>query len=351
MSEFIKVPRSLAVLATVVLAAWLATAPAEAKLPHPPATPILYEAALSLSDRPSGRAQSAGDRLPRIDCPAGYEASIYAQGLSSPDGLAFDPAGVLHVAEESAGQVSRIEPDGTVTPVVTGLASPEGIDLDFSGNLYVVEDGEDGRLVCVEPGGAQTVLASGRDAPEGVVWSPDESLFITESNVQFADNWQDFRTRVTRASPDGDVSVLLENTLAWSYAGITRGADGLLYVTNEASGVGTLDSIFQVDPISGTHDLFVSDLIAPEGLRFSPGGGFPLYVAEEDVGSGIGRLSIVQADGTHAPFCTGFYRIEDVALDKLGNLYVSEDTTGLVVKIARVASHRVFLPFARKGKP
>jgi glucose/arabinose dehydrogenase len=124
----------------------------------------------------------------------------------------------------------------------------------------------------------------------------------------------------------------------------------LLYIANEASGVGTTDSIFRVDPVTGTRALFVSDLIAPEGLRFSSDSSFPLYVAEEGLGSGGGRISEVLPDGSHNTVCTGFYSIEDVVVDGVGNLYVSEDTTGFVVKIVRIPSHRWFIPAVARGK-
>jgi hypothetical protein len=71
----------------------------------------------------------AAESISRIECPAGYTVAVYAEGLSAPDGLAFGPFGALHVAEETAGRVSRISPDGTATPVVSGLANPEGIAL------------------------------------------------------------------------------------------------------------------------------------------------------------------------------------------------------------------------------
>jgi hypothetical protein len=60
---------------------------------------------------------AVGDPIPRIQCPPGYTATLYAQGLSSPDGLAFSPSGVLHVAEETAGRGSRIGPGGGITTV------------------------------------------------------------------------------------------------------------------------------------------------------------------------------------------------------------------------------------------
>jgi hypothetical protein len=36
---------------------------------------------------------NVGDPLARIQCPADFTATIYAEGLSSPDGLAFSPTG------------------------------------------------------------------------------------------------------------------------------------------------------------------------------------------------------------------------------------------------------------------
>jgi alkaline phosphatase len=290
-----------------------------------------------------------GDLLPRIQCPAGYTATLYAEGLSSPDGLAFSPDGVLYVAEETAGRVSRIEPDGSITPIISGLHHPEGIAFDDTGDLYVVEDVPEppdtsrGRLLKVATNGITTTLATGLEAPEGVVWAADGTLYITESNVQFTSNPADLRTRVTAISPLNEVTRILTDTLFWSYAGITIGPDGLLYVTNEASGVGTHDSIFRVDPATGSRTLFASNLVAPEGLRFAADGQFPLYVAQEDAdrGPGVaGMLSRVEANGSHMPFCTGFSSIEDVIQDEDGRLYVSEDGSGSVILIQAASPQR-----------
>jgi glucose/arabinose dehydrogenase len=290
----------------------------------------------------------------------GYTASIYAEGLSSPDGLAFSPSGVLHVAEEAAGRVSQIGPSGLVTPLMTGLQYPEGIAFDDAGNLYVVEDVQAGRLIRRTPGGAVATLADGLEAPEGVVWTSDNSLYVTESNIEFENAPGDLRTRVACVAPSGEVTRILTSTPIiagtnvrfWSYAGLATGPDGQLYVTNEISGreitrtvvvipgvlsvtfaLSTTDSVFAVEPASGERTLFASGLVAPEGPRFADGGGFPLYVAEEDLGGGAGRLSRVAPDGSHTPLCTGFANVEDVAVDEQGALYVSEDTTGLIIRI------------------
>jgi sugar lactone lactonase YvrE len=286
---------------------------------------------------------AVGDSIPRIQCTPGYTATLYAQGLSSPDGLAFSPSGVLHVAEETAGRVSRIEPGGSITTVVSSLANPEGIAFDADGNLYVVEDVQNGRLVRVTPVGDTTELATSLDAPEGVVWASDGTTYITESNLEF--DPFNLQTRVT-AVVSPSVTVLRTDNLYWSYAGITLGTDGLLYVTNELSGLGFgTDSVFMVDPATGVRTLFATGLIAPEGLRFATNGGFPLYVAEEDTGGGAGRLSRIEADGSHTPFCTGFGSIEDVAVDDSGRLYVSEDSSGWIIFI----EYKVYLPIIMRS--
>lgn len=308
---------------------------------------------------------AVGAPLPRIQCARGYTATIYAEGLSSPDGLAFDPAGVLYVAEETAGRVSQIGPTGLLTPVITGLASPEGIAFDDTGNLYVVEDVQAGRLVKRASDGLTTTLATDLDAPEGVVWASDGKLYLTESNAQFVTDPTDLRARITLVSSSGAVTRVITNTPTisgtdvtfWSYAGLAMGSDGLLYVTDEISGweqtvvvipgvltftLFTTDNVFAVDPATGAQTLFASNLVSPEGLRFSANGGFPLYIVEEDVGGGDGRLSQVESNGSHAPLCTGFFNIEDVAVDQKGWLYVSEDTTGLVILIR--PEHQVWLP-------
>ena len=294
--------------------------------------------------------------LPRVQCTQSYTAQVYAQGLSSPDGLAFSPARVLHVAEEAAGRVSQIGPTGEVTPVVTGLTSPEGIAFDDAGTLYVVEDIEAGRLVRMTPDGVTATLAAGFEAPEGIVWTPDDTIYVTESDLQFVTHSANLRTRVAAVSPSGMVTRVITNPsvihglniTVWSYAGVAAGPDGLLYVTNETSGreesivvipgvltltLFTTDSIFVIDPAMGTRTLFTSDLVSPEGLRFSGTGDFPLYVVEEDIGDGAGRLSQVGPDGSHSPLCTGFLSIEDVAVDRRGWLYVSEDASGLIILV------------------
>jgi sugar lactone lactonase YvrE len=291
---------------------------------------------LTLLGTATGRSQAVGDPIPRITCPAGYQATLYASGLSSPDGLAFSPSGQLYVAEEGSGRISRIGVGGNVTPVLGGLTNPEGIAFDDIGNLYVVEDAQAGRVIKMATDGMTTTLAADRDAPEGIAWSAGGNLYFTESNAEFAPGPSEFRTRVTLLPPGGPPAVKRTDSLPRSYSGITIGPGGLLYVANEAAGVVTNEGIVTVDPATGARAVFARDLVAPEGLRFSAGGGFPLYVAEEN--NDAGRLRQVAADGSHTLLCDGFFSIEDVAVDGAGQLYISEDGSGSIILITPPAN-------------
>jgi sugar lactone lactonase YvrE len=304
-------------------------------------------------------------KVPYLNCAPGYTATYYVRNLRSPDGLAFAPNGLLYIVEEEARRVKRVNKDGSTTVVLDRLKSPEGITFDGAGNLYAVEDTFRGRLIRLAPDSTRTTLAQNLRGSEDVAIGrgPDGSdtptIYVTESNVQFGRNPFDLQTGITAISAAGDRTPVIEHALKlgqnrvalWSYAGLAMGPDDRLYVTNELSGTKitrrialvskfltftsrllTHDSVFAVDPVSGTQTLIASDLLVPEGLSFSADGDFPLYVAEENVGK-RGRLSRIEQDGRRTTVCSGFRGIEDVVVDTNSDLYVSEDLSGSVIRI------------------
>ena len=113
-------------------------------------------------------AMPPGDPLPRIACTSNYTATLYAEGLSGPDGLALTTDGRLYVAEETSGEISQIGASGLITPLISGLNKPEGLTLDNSGNLYIVEDANGGRLLQRQPNGTLITLTTGLVGAENV---------------------------------------------------------------------------------------------------------------------------------------------------------------------------------------
>jgi len=109
----------------------------------------------------------------------------------------------------------------------------------------------------------------------------------------------------------------------------------MLFVCNEVSGYGFVNaSLLKIDPQSGEWEVFSKGLYSCEGIC-SSSGFFPLYVAEEDTGTGSGRLSTVDENGETTVFAGGFYNIEDVTTGPSGEIYVSEDSTGLIILIRK----------------
>ncbi|MCB0209162.1 MAG: hypothetical protein KDJ52_07525 [Anaerolineae bacterium] len=302
--------------------------------------------------------------------------------------MAFDSSGNLYASETPLGRVSRINTNGTTTPVLTGLVQPEGVVFDAADNMYVVEDVDDGRVMKKAAGSGGTTgteFAGGLNSPEGIIWVDQGAgiLYVTESNIENTINDPNpqpdaFQTYVTSISSLGvktrilttsavftpNIPALSAEGTFWSYTDLVLGSDDLLYLANELSGrsiSGTIDvpvppftvtvdyeanstgAVFTTDPaiLSTSATEFADDsTIAPEGLTFSSNGNFPLYMTEEDISndqSGVGRLSRIDASGNRTDFCTGFSTLEDIVVDENGWLYVIEDLNGIVIQIRSAA--------------
>src|SRR5262245_30272596 len=61
--------------------------------------------------------------------------SAFASGLTLPDGVVFDSAGNLFVAE-LGGTILKFAPDGTSSTFASGLALSSALAIDSAGNLY-----------------------------------------------------------------------------------------------------------------------------------------------------------------------------------------------------------------------
>lgn len=277
---------------------------------------------------------SYGDTLSRITLPDRYTATVFSIGINGVDGLVYSSRGYLYAASEGDGAVYRIDKSGNAILLAEGLANPEGIAVDSSESIYVTEDIEYGRLIKIDPSGNMEILADNLRYPEGVACMEDGIFAVTESNLESI-SLPPVLTGVLRVDISGS-STLFSSLYLWSCSDLIAESSGMLYVCNELSGYGFIQaSLLRIDPLSGEWEVFCSGLHTCEGICCSTDGFFPLYVAEEDMGTGSGRLSLVDADGTATVFAQGFYNIEDVAVDPSGGIYVSEDTTGMIILIRR----------------
>jgi DNA-binding beta-propeller fold protein YncE len=102
--------------------------------------------------------QNGGKSISAYD-PAGEVLSrpgLLGGLLNMPQGMAFDAAGNLFVANAGDNTIVKITPSGVQSVFASGFTKVSGLAIDSSGNLLVADEFTNG-IVVVSPGGVETV--------------------------------------------------------------------------------------------------------------------------------------------------------------------------------------------------
>ena len=159
-----------------------------------------------------GTEQTPDDDL--VQVPQGFEASIFAEGLSGVRMLKLGPDDRLYAARSSAGEVVRFDlnTDGTAKGnpdvVISGLSQPYGLAF-HEGDLYVGETHQVIRLA--GPGFTEeTIIVPG--LPTGGHWTreiefgPDDRLYVSiGSSCNICEEGDTRRAAVIRYEADGSL--------------------------------------------------------------------------------------------------------------------------------------------------
>jgi alcohol dehydrogenase (cytochrome c) len=152
-----------------------------------------------------------------------------AGGFGFTEGPVWDPKGFLYVSDEEKNRLSRVYPDGRVETVLE-IGDPDGSTLDAKGHL-VTTASVLRAIIRVDADGRYKVLADrfeGKkfNSPNDVILGPDGALYFTDPTLDL---------------PKGEKQEL-------QYQGVFRlGEDGSV-------------------------KLLTKDMVAPNGLAFSPDG-------------------------------------------------------------------------------
>jgi sugar lactone lactonase YvrE len=172
-----------------------------------------------------------------------------------PLGLAFDPNGVLYVADSNNGRVRRIGPNGTVTSLnASSLPEPSWfpryLAFDAAGNLYVADGAPSVvlggliggcRIVRVSPAGVITVVAGtgscgfsgdGGPAAAAQLADPQGLAFDSAGNLFIADSANE---RIRRIDRRGIISTVAGTGTA-GFSG--DGGPGINAALNDPLGIG-----------------------------------------------------------------------------------------------------------------
>lgn len=305
--------------------------------------------------------------------PPGKQLAVWAAGLSRPRFMTYDDAGRLLVAD-AGGKVYRYTGPAAKPPVplLTGLDAPTSLAL-YGGYLYIGETGRVSRVPYPALGTPETVVP---DLPRGghdtrtVAFGPDHKLYLSVgSSCNICDEADERRAAIMRYNPDGTgyerVASGLRNAVGLAF----QPGTGLLWATcNERDMQGNelppdLVTVVQdganygwptcfpfTSPCPGvtTPTLGIQPHSAPLGLTFaSPD---KLYVAQHgswnrtppaepkllqiDLQGPHPTTVQILANGWQTPNGTRWGRPAGVTMAPDGALMVSDDTAGLIYRLA-----------------
>jgi gluconolactonase len=128
-----------------------------------------------------------------------------ATDLDHPEGVAAGPDGRLYAGGE-AGQVYRIDADGSVGELASTGGFIYGVTLDAAGNVYACDYGN-ASLARISPEGHVTTYSSG--TPDRPMRVPNFSAFDDDGNLYVTDSgeWGDDDGVIYRIANDGTTIV------------------------------------------------------------------------------------------------------------------------------------------------
>lgn len=242
----------------------------------------------------------------------GISTSMY-----QPEGLAFDKKGNLYISDYDFSpvfnRIYKVTPQGALTTLAGGnnrgfvdgtgtgasFQYPLGLALDTAGNVYVADEGNNA-IRKITSAGLVTTLAGGTmGSADGTGGSaqffyPGGVALDASGNVFVADYSNNTIRKITST---GSVTTL---------AGGTQGF---------ADGTGTGASFYRPSAVAidGSGNLFVSDQLNHRIRKVTPGGAVTTIAGNGTAGFADGPAATSQ-----------FYYPAELAVDKLGNIYVSD---------------------------
>ncbi|MEO7211984.1 cadherin-like beta sandwich domain-containing protein [Mucilaginibacter sp.] len=234
-----------------------------------------------------------------------------AARFQAPYAIASDAAGNIYVADYENNAIRKVTPAGLVSTFIsTGLSSPAGVAVGADGNIYIADTGNQ-LIKKATPAGVVTIIAGNGTIGSGngpaltaSFSSPQDVAVNAAGDVYVAD----FGNNQIRKISAGVVTV---------WAG--SGASGL---GNGPAASAKFKNPFGLD-VDAAGNVYVADFNNSAIRKITPGG-----VVSTLAGNGVAGYS--NGNGTAARF----NKPGDVAVDAIGNVFVTDSYNSVIRKIS-----------------
>jgi gluconolactonase len=300
-----------------------ATAPANATSAQSPTAVPSATAALAPTSTAAAPSASAAEPSALARVAGSYQFA---------EGPATDAHGDVYFSDITAGKIYKWTPDGSVSVFVDGLSMPNGLAFAADGLLIACEGGK-GRLVAIDPQGQITVLA---EQYNGVRFNEPNDLWIDpQGGVYFTDPAyqspvvQDGEDVYYLAPDRSQVSRVIDDLVRPN--GIVGTADGkTLYVADHGAGQ-TFAYDINPDGTLSNQRLFVAS--GSDGMTLDTAGN--LYLTTPN------QVAVYDASGNH---------LQDIPTPENPTNVTLAGQNGLTLFItARTAVYTIQMPAASVG--
>ncbi|WP_166727778.1 cadherin-like beta sandwich domain-containing protein [Mucilaginibacter gilvus] len=234
-----------------------------------------------------------------------------AARFQEPYAIASDAAGNIYVADYANNAIRKVTPAGLVSTFIsTGLSSPGGVAVGADGNIYIADTGNQ-LIKKATPAGVVTIIAGNGTIGSGngpaltaSFSSPQDVAVNAAGDVYVAD----FGNNQIRKISAGVVTV---------WAG--SGASGL---GNGPAASAKFKNPFGLD-VDAAGNVYVADFNNSAIRKVTPGGVVTTL-------AGNGAAGYINANGSSARFNMP----GDVAVDAIGNVFVTDSYNSVIRKIS-----------------
>ncbi|WP_016699241.1 SMP-30/gluconolactonase/LRE family protein [Actinoalloteichus spitiensis] len=234
---------------------------------------------------------------------------LVAEDVHHPVAVRFDPAGdLLVLSRGEAGIVTRLSRwgAGERSVVSSGIVGLDNAAFDAGGRMFVSSYASGGIAELRPDGRSRQIVPRGLSGPFGVTVD-------LGGGVHVGDHYR-------LASLEDGGTVTTRELLPFTHA-LTCDTRGVLHLTSEFGELRTYD------PGTGADRTRVEGLVTPVGVAARDDG--TVLVAE----SGGGRVVVVDQRDTVTVLVDGLDRPVDVAVDRQGRCYVTDEAAGVLHRV------------------